>query len=121
MPHRHRRSWRRAAPAGAAWHRGHGQLPRWLPPVYQPPKAAKTKKRGRTPWLILILLLLVLLGAGGYLAVARLHLLGGGAALAITGITVTVDHATGNCPTHTYVFTGKVNSNGAGGRSRTSG
>lgn len=52
----------------------------------------------------------------GYLAVTRLHVLGAGNALVVKAARVTVDQASGHCPTSSYNFTGRVSSNGAGGR-----
>jgi hypothetical protein len=59
---------------------------------------------------------LVVLLAAGYLAITRLHVFGLGPPLAIKSARVTVDQASGHCPSSSYSFTGRVISNGAGGR-----
>jgi hypothetical protein len=52
----------------------------------------------------------------GYVAIFQIHVFGGGPRLVIRSARVTVDRATGHCPSFPYSFTGRVVSNGAGGR-----
>jgi hypothetical protein len=101
-------------PAGG----GSWAAPRVDPPVYQPPQAVnpKAQRRPGPVVLIVVLLGLVLIGAAGYLAVTRFHVLGGDLPLTVSNASATVNASTGKCPSHTYVFTGKVKSNGAGGK-----
>jgi hypothetical protein len=97
---------------------GSWSAPPVAPPVYQPPKTVKPKaeSRGRSGALLTVLVCLVLVGAAGYVAVTRFHVLGGDLPVTVSGASATVDNPTGKCPTHTYIFSGRVKSNGAGGK-----
>jgi predicted Ser/Thr protein kinase len=104
-----------ASPPGA----GSWGAPPVAPPVYQPPKTVnpKVQNRGGPGAVIVVLVCLVLIGAAAYyVAVTRFHVLGRDLPLTVSGASATVNGTTGKCPTHTYVFTGKVKSNGAGGK-----
>jgi hypothetical protein len=91
--------------------------PQMAPPVYQPPKTVDPEAHSRRgPALIVALVCLVLIGAAGYLAVTRFHVLGRELPLTVSSASAIVDKSTGKCPSHTYIFTGKVKSNGAGGK-----
>ena len=103
-----------SAPGAGSW-----DAPQVAPPVYQPPKTVnpKVQNRGGPGAIIVVLVCLVLVGAAAYyVAVTRFHVLGRDLPLTVSGASATVNGTTGKCPTHTYVFTGKVKSNGAGGK-----
>ncbi|HXO66537.1 MAG TPA: hypothetical protein VN863_00915 [Candidatus Dormibacteraeota bacterium] len=61
-------------------------------------------------------MVLVVLAVVGLFAVTRLHVFGLGPQLVIKSARVTVDRPSGRCPSFAYSFTGRVTSNGAGGR-----
>lgn len=97
-----------AVPSPAAF-----SVPQVAAPVYKPPKAAKKRHWRRN---LVLLLLLVIIAAGAFFAISR-NL---GPAVAVTGVEATVQRPQGggHCPSATYVFFGRILTNGGAGNIR---
>jgi hypothetical protein len=96
-----------------------GTAPPVSPPALQKAETVKPKvdSHGGAGALIVIAVCAVLIGAAAYyLAVTRFHVLGGDLPLTVSAASAAVDNPNGKCPNHTYVFTGRVKTNGAGGK-----
>ncbi|MEA2684451.1 MAG: eukaryotic-like serine/threonine-protein kinase [Chloroflexota bacterium] len=95
-----------AAPASATF-----SVPQVAAPVYKPPKPPRRK--GRLRRLLLPLVVLVIIGAAGFYFVTR----NGGPALLATAAEASVQppKGGGHCPKATYLFVGKIRTNGGAG------
>ncbi len=83
-------------------------VPQVQAPVYKPPKA---KKKGGAGRLLLPLLLIIVIAGAAFFLISR----SSGPAVAVTAVTAAAAPPVGHCPSATFLFTGKIQTNGGAG------
>jgi hypothetical protein len=87
-------------------------VPQVQAPVYKPPQAKRSGGFGRFVRNLLILLVVVVLIAGGAFYFINKNL---GPTVAVTAVEAGTSQPVGHCPSTTFLFTGKIHTNGGGG------
>jgi hypothetical protein len=65
--------------------------------------------------IVVLLLVIVLIGAGAFAVLTGGQFFGSSGPLTVSSVSNSVSPNSGHCPNSTYVFTGHVRTNGAGG------